>query len=647
MASTLKLTVIGSDGSIEELSFNQDSIILGSGASANVQLDDEKVSSIHAMLKVEGDAVRVIDLGSETGTRVGGKEVREQELGSGDTIELGRCKVRVTYRDGEAASAPASSGSDEEERQDEPSAAAQPAEATKVERKPKPKSKQVKKKSGGRPRAETAAVAPVGDATEVVKALQPEGNAIDLFAEDVPPEERPLPDSKLLEVVMVWSGTIIGVGHYADDDKHKAVTIGDDPKNDFNISADEIPASVFPLLRKEGDSWVLIVGEEMSLRVRDGDGKVKTLEELKAEGRATRADTEFKAYAYKLSLLDQAVIHIGDTAFVVRFVRPSKRIVTNVWETIDFYFTKVLSTSFVAHAVFIAALIMTPIDTEQLSEDLFTNPNRFAKIILTPEKQEKHKFRDLSGVQEGAKAKKEEGKFGKKEAVKKEAAPSKKGAPIVDVNKREEDRKKVMNSGLLAALNAPDDGAASNVFGPGGLGTGINNALGGVNGAAGMGDAHGVGGLGARGTGPGGGGTALGIGGLGTKGGGRGRGGYGAVDLGGRGKGRTRISPGKTIVMGGLDKEVIARVVRRHQNEIKYCYERELQKDPNLYGKVAVQWVIDGSGAVAQASIAQSTMGNANVENCILTRVRRWKFPQPKGGGIVQVTYPWIFKPSG
>ena len=39
--------------------------------------------------------------------------------------------------------------------------------------------------------------------------------------------------------------------------------------------------------------------------------------------------------------------------------------------------------------------------------------------------------------------------------------------------KREEDRKKVMQSGLLAALNAPDD-AASNVLGPGGLGIGIN-----------------------------------------------------------------------------------------------------------------------------------------------------------------------------
>ncbi|MBS1150428.1 MAG: FHA/TonB domain protein, partial [Myxococcaceae bacterium] len=132
----------------------------------------------------------------------------------------------------------------------------------------------------------------------------------------------------------------------------------------------------------------------------------------------------------------------------------------------------------------------------------------------------------------------DEGKFGKKDEKKKEADPSKKGAPVVDANKREEDRKKIQTAGLLGALAG--NGAASNVFGPGGLGTGINNALGGLQGGAGLGDAHGVGGLGSRGSGSGGGGTGLGLGGLGTKGGGRGSGGNGAIDLGGRGKDSTQ-----------------------------------------------------------------------------------------------------------
>src|SRR6266851_872337 len=120
--------------------------------------------------------------------------------------------------------------------------------------------------------------------------------------------------------------------------------------------------------------------------------------------------------------------------------------------------------------------------------------------------------------------------------------------------------------------------------------------LGGVKGRAGAGDAYGVGGLGSRGTGQGGGGTAIGIGGLGTKGSGGGRGGYGEIDLGGRGKEETQFVPGRTIVVGGLSRDVINRIIQRHYNEVKYCYEKELTKDPALYGKVTVLFVIDGVG---------------------------------------------------
>src|SRR4029077_12525385 len=186
------------------------------------------------------------------------------------------------------------------------------------------------------------------------------------------------------------------------------------------------------------------------------------------------------------------------------------------------------------------------------------NPAKYVKMIVRPEKEKALKKLDLSGLEEGKKPKDDEGKFGKKDEKKDKADPSKKGSPIVDANKREEDRKKVMAAGLLGALGGAA-GGASNVFGPGGLGTGINNALGGLKGGAGLGDAHGVGGLGSRGTGPGGGGTGLGLGGLGTKGMGHGAGGSGSIDLGGRGKDMVRVVPGKTTVVGGLDKDVIAK----------------------------------------------------------------------------------------
>ena len=291
------------------------------------------------------------------------------------------------------------------------------------------------------------------------------------------------------------------------------------------------------------------------------------------------------------------------------------------------------------------AIKFTDLGQTNLSDDLFKNAAKYQKIVIAPPSPEvKKKVLDLSGVKEGAKAQKEEGKFGKKEAKKQDADPSKKGAPVVDPNKREEDRMKVAKSGMLGALAKLGDQATSNVLGPGGMGTGMNNALGGLKGGAGMGDAHGVGGLGSRGTGVGGGGNGLGLGGLGTKGSGHGKGGYGQLDLGGKGKDTVRVVPGKTTVVGSLSREEIERVIKRHENEILFCYKSELNKDPNLYGKVAVNFTIDGAGAISDAQVAQTTMNNSNVEQCMLSRIRRWKFPEPKGGGVVVVTYPWILR---
>jgi hypothetical protein len=39
-------------------------------------------------------------------------------------------------------------------------------------------------------------------------------------------------------------------------------------------------------------------------------------------------------------------------------------------------------------------------------------------------------------------------------------------------------------------------------------------------------------------------------------------------------------------------------------------------------------------------------MGNSAVEGCIASRFMQFKFPEPKGGGIVIVSYPFIFSPG-
>ncbi|MBI5939167.1 MAG: energy transducer TonB, partial [Caulobacterales bacterium] len=316
--------------------------------------------------------------------------------------------------------------------------------------------------------------------------------------------------------------------------------------------------------------------------------------------------------------------------------RPHQMITKGIG-TFDFYFSKVLTTSCMAGIVLLAAIFITDTNAESLSEDLFKNPQRFAKLVIKPPEKEKKKIKDLK-VKDPPKVKTED-KYTSTKADEKKTNS-------VNANKREDDKKKVMNAGLLALLGG-GDGAASNVFAPGGLGTGINQALGSLK-DSGISDSHGVGGLGSRGAGPGGGGAGLGLGGLGTKGGGRGSGGGGfGIDLGGRGKGETRVVPGKTTVTGSCERSIIGKVISRHANEIRYCYEVELTKEPNLAGKIGVTFTIDPTGAISDANIAQTTLNNNNVEQCLLTRIRRWKFPEPKGGGVCVINYPWVFKAAG
>jgi TonB family protein len=99
--------------------------------------------------------------------------------------------------------------------------------------------------------------------------------------------------------------------------------------------------------------------------------------------------------------------------------------------------------------------------------------------------------------------------------------------------------------------------------------------------------------------------------------------------------------------MGSLDKELIRQVIHRNRNQIRYCYESQLTRFPKLHGKVAVKFVISAAGTVASSNVAQSDVGNAELETCVAGRVRTWQFPKPKGGGIVIVTYPFVFTQSG
>ena len=215
---------------------------------------------------------------------------------------------------------------------------------------------------------------------------------------------------------------------------------------------------------------------------------------------------------------------------------------------------------------------------------------------------------------------------------------------------------RVRTTGVLAVLNGARSSPLTDLLADGPvLGADAQDVLGNLV-ATTIGSADGVGGLGTTGTGSGGAGTGdpiLGTGALPTLGRfGQGPGGdnhYGraAGKLGTRTARPPDVIPGDGSVTGRLDKEIIRREVRRHMNEVRYCYNEGLTRRPALEGRLVVHFTIAPTGRVIVAVPQSSTLGMPSVDECVATAVRRWQFPQPSGGGLAIVSYPFQFSRAG
>ena len=143
------------------------------------------------------------------------------------------------------------------------------------------------------------------------------------------------------------------------------------------------------------------------------------------------------------------------------------------------------------------------------------------------------------------------------------------------------------------------------------------------------------------------GGNVQGAGGYGTKGKGGGQAGYGSLSLVGSSGASSLPLGAEATVAQGLDRDQIAAVINRNLGQVRFCYEQALQGDPTVKGRVAVDFTIGGNGLVKAAAIDSSTLNAKAVEDCIVLRLKTWKFPLPEGGVDVKVTYPFVLRRSG
>ncbi|MBN1335252.1 MAG: AgmX/PglI C-terminal domain-containing protein [Deltaproteobacteria bacterium] len=619
----LVFAVYKGDSLLTQEEFQAESVTIGGGPAAMLRVEGEGLGDLHAVINVNDDGtVQLLDLGSANGTRVNGEVVSNVALTDGDAIEMGDIRVTVAMRTASGATLPVTAPHEGE------SLAVSEAAPEKI----------------------------AEDVTEDVMAFIMRSGGGDASV------SRGLP--KVLEVTEIWGDVIMDNRRYGRGSK--PVTLGsrtgcrwrwlgmpvawmppfwskvswiagptisegiEELKAEFYCPPEDLPHEEFPLFEWNGAEYVCNISDKWAGFVDVGEER-HTFQELIEGGRVHATGNGM----YQITITEDTriVVDIGHVIFFAHMVYPGRVAAVKFGTRVDYPFLLISGfIGFIGLMFGIVIFTMPPPPDNEVMEV----PDRFVELLL----EEPVKEDDLKADEpEGAKAKKEEGKVGKKDAKMDKAKGDK-----VEMRNREMDKQIAENAGVLGALR--DGSELDSMLNQAGLNQDLMQGIGGLIGAKGT--QFGAGGLGGRGSGLGGGGTASGLGGLGTKGRGSGAAGYGTGGghFGAKGEGQIGTIGGEAIVLGALDKSLVDAVVRRHLNQIRYCYQRELTKDPTLAGKIVVKFVIAKDGTVSSASTKSSTMNNSPVEQCINGRFMRFQFPEPKGGGIVIVSYPFIFSPG-
>ncbi|MFH1811224.1 MAG: TonB family protein [Pseudomonadota bacterium] len=466
--------------------------------------------------------------------------------------------------------------------------------------------------------------------------FDPFGELAGVFIE---PEDALGEHNAVLELATLWHDHLLDVRHVA---APATITVGENSRASVVLSSEGLPSDCFPLIRHvAGESYLTCTPQLEGRMLRDG------VEQALSAVDGLPDPDHPGCRQIPLTLDSLTTVEQGGITLQLRFVARPAALRSHPWQGINYSWLNLFVVSLFVHVGFFATAALYPYDTTSLEESLFAQPNRFAQFVLNPPQDRSSPLLTrLMQEQRSASSARhvgDEGQAGRRDAP--------------DTGKR------MASKGPRPTNEQTVQRALSQMFGArgGGLGVGsvlgsdlggeLVSALGGVTGAR-VGDSGGFEGLGARGHGPGGNGTStdtFGVGSIRTAGHGDGNLDYG--DGGGGLRPRTQrdieVSQGVQVLSGALDKELIRQVIADNIAQIRYCYTHELAANPGLHGKVVVRFIIAGTGRVSSASVAESSLDSTAVESCIARKVHGWRFPKPRGGGIVVVNYPFLFKQSG
>lgn len=608
MALELHISVLDGDSVKETLVLSSGvhrTAKIGRMPSAAIRLEDPSVARIHAVIEIGAQEATLVDMGTTAGTLLGDERIQRTVLKHGDRIGLGETVLLVGI--GEAAAlAP-----EPEEPDPEPVAELEPAQESVV----------------GEEAPELFTGFEVPAEYQVVELHDPD---------DVAPELSFDKRHALLELRRLVEGELVSVEHLH---ANTPLILGESKRAQVFVGDDILPQPNFALVRYVGGGAQLQWAEGFGGRIVH-QNQDQSLEQWAQSDLSTSVAGLEGCHQLELELESKAQIEVGGWSLELSFVPAVKKPPLGVFRSFDFIFANLALFSLLLHLLIGMYLYRLPAPDKALDSSFFEEPDRFASLLLKPPEVEEETAEDKALRK--VKTKKE------LQEVQKELVVDEQEQPVDEEdarNKRKDELKEQFSALFDDGSKGGTDALLGEAAGIGGNLEGGLVAVIGTRGAASSDMAMPTVGLSSSMI-PGGklraAAAAPKVDTMGRMGGGKAN--YGAdVKLDKR-KDRKAVSLSTPTIMGSLAREVVERVIRENINQIRYCYEVELQRRQNLAGRVVASWVISASGRVVRVKIKDSTLGSKRTEKCIMRRIKTWQFPRPAGGGVVTVNYPFVFR---
>lgn len=693
MKKPLVLKVFRNSELVNVQQFTTPQIVLGRGGDVQVTLEDEAISPIHALIEERDGQHFISDLGSRTGTYLNGKRVLESEIPSESEVRLGPFVIQFFIGVPKTLATPvvASPESVKEAEPSEPKFAPVIPEPPKVvEQKqqytPPPTPPPLPDEDDDTDELVFAPLAaPLTKAPNIPQSKPQGSSKVVEFSKgktfapksvNKDPKELIKPTKgAAAEVLVFWHERAISSNHFF---KPGPVIIGGSPKADVFV----------PVLAPEFRYNFLNLSSQITINLTpDMEGELihfdhsTSLSDLARQNKLRNAGGHFE-----LDLKQGEMIRIsfngGLVSLIVRYKENTvKPLAAPLFDLSASEITGVVMAVVIASILGLYMAVYAPSDLNA-DEARIEEPIRKAIVTFKPPPQKVEVVEEPKPPKEPPKvvkvvekaptpkpsAKPAEKRQTPNPSVEKAGAPGKAGevAPsktpskskavgsarpggsVKTANKEAANAKSVkpdpMKTGLFSAFGSKGvqsqldkaysgsgelQGLADQATGTAGMaenrpGEGLGTKL--KEGASGKGE------------------SIVGIAGVGTKGRGTGTTGYGSGNIGTKGSVEVNVGGDGAGFTGSIDKEAIRRVIREHKNEIRSCYERELQRRPDLFGKVVFSWVIGERGKVMSAKVTANDLGSADVANCIKNKLQTWTFPEPPPNTLAEVTsFPFVF----